>query len=1320
MQGLSIEGFRLSPLQQRLWLLQQSTSMQSYRVCCAVLIEGNLNTKILEFALQNVVDRYEILRTNFRSLEGMTIPLQVVTDYKPIVFYYNFSSLDTEQQQAKLDALFQEASQVSFDFEDGSVLTCSLVILSEDLHVLLVCLPATNADRITLNNFVREISRCYAAYSHDKEISDEPLQYVDIAEWQNEILEGDDGIVGREYWRKKNIPALVNLPVRNPNQAGFEPKFITLTFDRDRLTNLEAIAQKYNTSLSTLLLACWQVLFSRLTGQSDVVIGTCFHGRNYEGLEDAFGLFAKYLPISSHLEEDLQFCQVLNLVNESIQDVSKWQESFKWEDESSFFPVCFDFAEHPGKYHTADISFSLLKEYICIDKFQVKLSCWRWDDSLIAEFHYDANLLQIEEISRLAGQFQTLLDSVIEKPEAVISQLEFLTHSDRHQLLIEFNQTQVSYPQPKFIHHLFEQQIAHTPDNIAVVFENQQLTYQELNKQANRLAHYLQKLGVRPEVLVGVYVERSLDMIVALLGILKAGGAYLPLDPAIPAEGLALRLQDSQAAVLLTQARFVESLSEHKAQVVCFDTDGDAIAQQPEENPTSLVTPENLIYVLYTSGSTGKPKGVAVEHRQLFNYLYGILEQLKLPTGASFATVSTFAADLGNTVIFPSLCTGGCLHIISQECATNPTALADYCHHHPIDCLKIVPSHLAALLTGSHPEQILPRQCLVLGGEVATWELIEQIRQHANCRIINHYGPTETTIGVLTYPVEDYNPKSATVPLGRPLPNTQIYLLNQHLQPVPLGVPGELYIGGDNLARGYLNQPELTEEKFIPNPFNKSKVKSQKSKANRLYKTGDLARYLPDGTIEFLGRIDHQVKIRGFRIELGEIEAVLSEYPSVQQVVVIARDDMPGGKRLVAYIIPKQGVTASIRELRNFLKEKLPEYMLPSAFVLLDTLPLTPNGKVNRQALPAPREARLEYQAFVAPRDALELQIARIWEDIFDTRPLGVTDNFFDLGGHSLLAVRLMTRMQQQFNQELQLSTLFQGATIEHLASILRQQNRPCSQSPLVAIQTDGSKQTFFCVHPAGGNVLCFMNLARHLGSEQPFYGLQAPGLYAEQKPYYRVEDMATYYIQALRTVQPQGPYFLGGLSMGGVVAFEMAQQLVAQGQKVNLLALMDVTAMASSVEPTEEDYLALLGSFAQDLGLDVEDLDFSLDYFLQLTFDEQLAYILEQLRMENLLAPDVELPQIRRLFHVFKTNTYAKRSYVPRTYPGRVTLFKASDRSLKDVENPTLGWDKVAASGVDIHQVPGNHYTLIRNPHVQVLAEQLRVCLDEAQADYS
>ncbi|KJH70637.1 non-ribosomal peptide synthetase [Aliterella atlantica] len=1045
MQATQIEGFRLSPQQKRIWLLEKGQNV-SLRVQGAVSIVGKLNIDVLKTALQNLVNRHEIFRTTFCRLPEMEIPVQAIADnYEIGITELNLQDLSEQEQESQIIELFERLKEISFNLANQPPIQAYILCLGSDKYTLILNLSALIADVYTLKHLADKISIYYSACLQGHKLDDDPLQYADIAEWQNQILESAESELGKEYWRKQDIAAINDFNLWFEEQTtkdSFQPQYVYSIIDSNTVEKLELLSSKYQVNSANILLSCWLILLSKITRQSDLCVGVVGNGRKYAELDQAVGILSKYLPIACHLQPETKFSELLQQLHNSVNNAWEWQEYFTWEEtvkSADFCPVAFEFTDLRENYSVAGLSFSLSKYYSCIDKFKIKLTCLHQDNALITELHFDDQLYRLEDIETLAEQFQTVLADAIANPETAISQLNILSDRQLQQLLVEFNQTSISHPPDRCIHQLFEEQVNRTPDAIALVFEQQQLTYAQLNARANQLAHYLRSLGVGREVLVGLYTERSLEMIIGLLGILKAGGAYIPLDPNYPHQRLAQMLADAQVRVLVTQQQLLKELPQHPPEVICLDTDFETIAQQSHENLQTEVKPENLIYVLFTSGSTGKPKGVAVEHRQLCNYLNGIGAKIDFSTCRSFAHVATFAADLGNTTIFPALCNGGCLHIISQERATNSEALGEYFERHTIDCLKIVPAHLAALLT-SGSQKILPQQRLILGGEACSWQLIEQIQQLApNCQIFNHYGPTETTVGVLTYPIQNRT-DCATVPMGKAIANTQIYLLDSHLQPVPIGVPGELYIGGDSLARGYLNLPELTVEKFIANPFNREHGKA--SSSHRLYKTGDLARYLRDGNIEFLGRIDEQVKIRGFRIELEEIRLALQQHPTVQQAIVCSREDVPGDKRLVAYIVfePSAILHPQSSDLRAFLKEKLPEYMVLSAFVMLKTLPLTANGKIDREKLPAPEQVPPELAAtFVAPRNQTEEAIAQIWAEVLAVKQVGIYDNFFELGGHSLIATQVISRLRQSLHVELPLRQFFDSPTVADLAVIVAQ-----------------------------------------------------------------------------------------------------------------------------------------------------------------------------------------------------------------------------------------------------------------------------------------
>jgi amino acid adenylation domain-containing protein/thioester reductase-like protein len=1036
-----INGFRLSLQQKHLWHLQKDNS--AYCVQGAIFIEGNLKADVLQLALEQVVKRQEILRTNFLKPAGIKTPMQSINEQGFLVWQeIDFSEYEYQEQLNQVESLLQQERLIPWDLENGAMLRCSLIHLSANKYILLLNLPAICADSCSLKNLVAEISQCYDASLQGIALnSEEVIQYLQFSEWQNELLTEPDAEVGKKYWQQYDLSALpgLTLPWENKSVndgAKFNLAAYECQITSDLLSQIEALVKNYQSSIANFLVSCWQILLWRLTAKANIVIGIAADGRKYEELETVIGMLTQYLPISVNLDNNLSFREVLDTVNQQLAEAEEWQEYFSWQNcrespddfDSAYFPFSFEWQTEPEKYTVGAVSFSIDKQFACTDRCKIKLSGYPKADGLILTFNYDVNLFGADFIQRLAAYFQTLVASVVAAPENTIAQFELLNECDRHQLLVEFNHTPTELTEQKCFQQVFAEQVARTPNNIAVVFEEETLTYAELNSRSNQLAHYLQKLGVKPEVLVGIYMHRSLEMMIALLAILKAGGAYLPLDPDLPVANLCLRLQDAKTEILLTQQDLAAELETETVKVICIDELANTLATESSENPHTDTSIANLAYVIYTSGSTGKPKGVAIEHQQLFNYVSGIIQRLNIAPQLSFATVSTLAADLGNTAIFPALSTGGCLHIIAKERATDPQALADYFSRHAIDFLKIVPSHLEAILTSVNSKSVLPRQRLILGGEVTTWNLIEKIQKLApECQIINHYGPTETTVGVLTYQLDSDNCKynSQTVPLGRPIANTQIYILDQYLQPVPIGVQGEIYIGGAAVARGYLHHPELTQTRFITNPFTGDGEAL-------LYKTGDLARYLPDGNIEFLGRVDNQVKIRGYRIELAEIETVLSQNPDVAQAVVIPREDTPGDKRLVAYVVAENKRSLNTHELRSFLQAKLPDYMIPAAFMLLKSLPLTANGKVDRQALPIPVIGEIE--SFIPPRTPVEQVLAKIWAELLGLEKVSVAGNFFELGGHSLLLTQLVVRVREAFQINLPLSILFASPTVAGLA----------------------------------------------------------------------------------------------------------------------------------------------------------------------------------------------------------------------------------------------------------------------------------------------
>ena len=1051
MASNTMAGFRLSTQQERVWAQQQIGHGARFRAQCAVLIEGPLLVSKLQEALRAVVERHEILRTVFHRQAGLKVPFQVILESgEPAWNILDLSGSGEATQNQTIEKLF--LSETEFNLERGPVLQASLAILAPEKHVLVLRLPALSADSPSLRKLVAEIGETYAASFNGGKLDGDVMQYADVVQWQNELLESEDTKAGRDFWRehcrKLDLASLGStaLPLEaRTDAAKFSPETLASVVDPNPLAHLDSLTRQHNTSVAEFLLACWNILLWRLTGQPAVTTGFEFDGRKYEELEDALGLFAKYVPLQTSIEPELSFIEILRQVSSAIAEAHQWQESFAWSQiESSadsggpMLPVTFDYAELGGKQQYGDLWFRVQEQRVCSDRFKLKLSAVRNDSGLTLEFHYDAARFDRDAMERLASYFQTLLAAALDQPETPVSRLPLLNPAQRQQLLVEWNQTAAAYADDQCLHQRFEAQAARTPERPALRFQEQQLSYRELNQQANRLAHYLRSLGVGPGGLVGLAVERSAEMMVAVLAILKAGGAYVPLNPDNPKPRLAQ--QTAGMVALITQQKLLGQMPEFAGKTLCLDRDQALWNKQPESNPRVETTPENLVYVIYTSGSTGVPKGVAVRHRNLVNYTEFITRRLQLekyPEGLHFATVSTLGADLGNTCIYPALVSGGCLHVIAYEVSTDATRMAAYTAQQPIDVLKIVPSHLQALLQGAEAKHVLPRKYLITGGETLTAQLIERVEQlGAACDILNHYGPTETTVGSLTLRLNEYDRKhspAASIPIGRPIANTQVYILDSNLQPVPVGVVGELYIAGAGVTAGYLNQAERTAERFVPNPF----VSDTNAK---MYRSGDLARWGADGNVEFLGRGDDQVKIRGFRIELGEIEAVLTQHASVKQAVVLAKADERGEKRLLAYVVANREPATSSDDLRAYLKQQLPDYMVPTAVVLLAKLPLTANGKIDRQALPAPEA--VASKEYVAPRTPTEEVVAGIWAEVLRLERVSTQDNFFDLGGHSLLATQVVSRVRRTLNIDLPLRTLFESPTVAKIAEQIEKARR--------------------------------------------------------------------------------------------------------------------------------------------------------------------------------------------------------------------------------------------------------------------------------------
>jgi amino acid adenylation domain-containing protein/non-ribosomal peptide synthase protein (TIGR01720 family) len=1029
-----VEGFRLSPQQKRLWLLQHADSPLPYQTTCVVSILGPVKANLLERAIRTLIARHEILRTSISLLPGLSIPVQVISDDSTFsLAQCDVTALDGDDQRTRMESLVKELQGRGIDWEQLPRVRADLIALSRDEFRLVLRMNALSADGPSLHRLIGQTAAAYAALAAGADTpTTEAMQYADFAEWKHQVIAGEPA-QSRAYWKQFALDDVAGqtLPIEIPKGGlsnGFRLASVPVDIPVRAAEQIATMAAARGLSVSSFVLACWQTLLWRLTERPDVVVGAAFNGRNFPDLDASIGLFSTYLPIRATPADDRTLAEMWTHVTDREREAHQWQEYFVW-DGLGFFPFCFEVRTPVASWSAAGLLFSMEREQTCIDRFKVKLVCDVAAAALSAELQFDQSALSNENARRLAEQLSTLIEDASCRPQSTLNELNLLSDGERRRLAV-FNDAQREYPPGLCVHDLFEEHAARTPNATAVVYETDHLTYGALNARANQLAHYLIKAGVGADVPVAICVERSVSLIVGVLGILKAGGAYVPLDPSLPKSRLRAMLEDAGAHVLVSNAAFAEGFVAPVRARVRLDADVEALNAESCAQPPRRVSDQNLVYVIFTSGSTGRPKGVAVEHRQLVNYIQAVSDTLGL-AGRSFAMVSTIAADLGNTAIFPALATGGTLHVISELRAADPARLGEYFAQHAVECLKIVPSHLTALLSGAHPAHVIPSHRLVLGGDICPWSLIRTIEALTpGTGLVNHYGPTEATVGALTYHIDGSESDQTTgaVPLGRPLGNMRAHILDRQFRPTPIGVAGELHIGGRGVARGYINRPDLTAEKFVANPFSDEP-------GGRLYKTGDRARYWPDGRIEFLGRIDDQVKIRGYRVEPAEIEVALRGHAAVASCVVVARQDEPGDIKLVAYLVSVDRQTAGVDDLRSFLKDRLPEYMIPSAFVFLDRLPLSPNGKVDRRALPVPdyapatRERRL-----VGPRTEAEAILARIWSAVLGIDRIGVDDNFFELGGDSILSIQIIARAAQS-GLRLSPRQVFQHQTIAELAA---------------------------------------------------------------------------------------------------------------------------------------------------------------------------------------------------------------------------------------------------------------------------------------------
>jgi amino acid adenylation domain-containing protein len=1285
----------LSSPQEELWVAsQQRPELPVYNEPFAIRLTGAVDAASMQSALDALARRHEILRTAFDTLDGR--PVQRILDELHVPL--EEIALGAKGDAAPAARMRVEAlTRMTFDLSKPPLLRAVLVRSNGDgdwLHLVMhhLIIDAIGFYRVLIPDL-------WALYTAAREgcaatLPALTLQYSDYVQWQRSRLRHSEVARNIQYWTEhlKDLPRC-ELPVDRPRRAKRSGRggMHIHTLPARLEAQLAAVGQRCSATLYMTIYAAFAALLARYTGLR-IVVGTQEGGRDRAEFDALLGYFVRALIMRTDVCGDPTFVQLLERVRAELLAAYQHREYSLFAvleelnrqqaaPQQALYQIAF-VMEPEWTPHPAGWTVSQYEVHSGTAKFDLTLQVELTSDGIVCAFEYDSDLFEAETIRRMAGHFENLLNGVVANPGSRLSALPMLSAAEREQLLVTWNVTAVDYLREMTLSQLFEAQALHAPEAVALESQEGVLSYSELNARANRIAHALRSLGVGPEVLVGVCLERSITLVVGILGIVKAGGAYVPLDPAYPAARLAYMLQDTAAPVVLTSETLHAQLPKCGARVVCLDGDGATwVAGHAQTDLTPTATAENLAYVIYTSGSTGRPKGVMVTHRNVARLVCGA-------SYASFSARETFlllapaAFDASTFELWGALLHGARLVIYPEE---TPTAagLEAVIARYGVTTAWLT-AGLFNVVVDERPTALRGLRQLLTGGEALSVPHVRRaLANLPDVQLTNGYGPTEGTTFACCYRLPRELPDDwGSVPIGRPIANTEAYVLDETLQPVPIGVVGDLYIGGDGLARGYLNHPYLTATRFVTNPF-------RRGVGAKLYRTGDRVRYRADGNLEFLGRLDHQVKLRGYRIELGEIESALMAEPGVQQSCVVLREDEPGMKRLVGYAVG-DGSRLDGASLRGRLKQQLPQYMVPSDVVVLPALPLTANGKIDRASLPAPAQHHGTQGGRVPPRNAVEVQLMRIWEEVLGLKDgeVGMRDNFFALGGHSLAALRTLDKIARIFNRQLPLDTFwYEDGTIEHLAHRLTNRNDVPLWSAPVPIKANGVRRALFCPHIVGGHLFFYDVLARHLSDDQPVYGLPARGVDGSVAPDTDIEAMATYCIDNMRKVQPFGPYRLMGYCSGGAIAFEMARQLRTRGEQVEFLALLDADAPGFYL-------LELLQTAWQLL---------------------RLANIrLVQQRLYRFVLQNLGLSHLRKFQTVTEAHFWAYLGYKRQPYPGRAHIFSPTEGPRW--RGADLGWGRLITGGMTIHPIPGRHGDMVTERSVATLAEELGTCL--AQLD--
>ncbi len=1298
----------LSFAQQRLWFLDQlAPDNATYNIPTALKVKGAFNVNVFEQTLNFLIERHETLRTTFANKNGTPVQIihQQLTLKPPIV---DLSHLPENKRQQEALRLATEDAMEPFDLEVGPLFRVKILKLGADEHIVLMNMHHIISDGWSVSVLIKEFAQTYESFLKQMppSLPELPIQYADFAVWQRNWLQGAVLEEQIDFW-KSTIgmnPEPLNLPTDFPRPAvqTFNGASMDQLYPKTLLEPFKKLAQQNGATLFMALLAAFQTLLYRYSGQETILVGSPIANRQHSELENLIGFFVNNLVLKADFDDDPDFYTLLRRVRQNTLQAYAHQdlpfeslvEILQPERDMShapIFQVMFVMQNTPMQpVQLSDLRLEPIIPEQKIAKYDLSLVVMETPEGLFAEFEYNTDLFRADTIERLHQHFQKLLNAILEAPDVPLSRLSLITPEEGELFNSEWNKIPSEPPLDSCIQTVFEKRVKDNPNKTAIVYQKEQLSYQELNARANQLAHYLRSMGVGPERIVAISLERGPQMIISLIATLKAGGAYLPIDPNYPAERINYMLKDSQTQWLITSANLQEKFNDFSGHKIILDEIQKDLNQFSPENPVLINVAQNLAYIIYTSGSTGRPKGTMLQHQGVINLAFSLGGFYGVTPKSRLLQFASFSFDASVDEIFNTLLNGATLYLIDQQELLSGTGLVKALKEFKITNVTLPPSVLSVL----NPEDFPELQNITSAGEACTPEIANKWSKGRN--FVNGYGPTENTVATTVFQVKD-EIKGTSVPIGHPIHNVKVYVLNSAMLQQPIGVPGELFIVGVGLARGYLHRPDLTAERFVPNPF-------ADTPGERLYRTGDLVRFLPDGNLEFLGRIDKQIKIRGFRVELGEIEAVIQKQKGVRAVAVNAVQIANGQKVLVAYLVPENKAKLNVNELKQKLQTLLPDYMVPTAFMILEALPLTPNGKINYRALPTPNlDQTGEVKEKTKPRTPLEARLLDIWKEVLGTGNIGIRDSFFDLGGHSLLAMKLLTAVEKQLGKDVNLVSFFRNPTIEHMAALIEQEDAFESSAGLIQLKKGDQQKPLFFIHPSGGSVHHYAELAKLLKTERAVYGIQAQGLDGKHPLHKTIEEMASAYIQTIKEKQPQGPYYIASWSFGVMIVHEMARQLKAMGDKLGLVLQLDQGPEITYEKPADTAEM-LYNMFKRYFKLDV-------DYLRTLDETSQFKVAIKKAKKHKVIPRFVRLNDFKRYIIVNETQIMAWVNYKIKFFDGEIVLFRSEENSSSP--QPDLGWSKWVKK-VHIIDVPGDHISMLLQPHVQTVAAKLDQLLKE------